>query len=80
MTSHQYTATITSPLKTAISAGIGEDNKWFVGAEYTFQNPLEFSGGLYDDIDFYRYDDFSNHLVGGFFTPKMNSLEAILSG
>ncbi len=74
LTSYDYTATIVAPLKTAISAGIGEDNKWFVGAEYTFQNALEFSGGIYDEIDFYRYDNFSNISVGGFFTPNMNSI------
>ncbi len=74
LSSSQFSSTITSPLKTAISAGIGENNKWFVGAEYTFQNPLEFTGGIYEDIDFYRYDKFTNISVGGFYTPKMNSL------
>ena len=74
LSSDSYTSTILSPLKTAISAGIGEDNKWFVGAEYTFQNPLEFTGGIYDEIDFYRYDEFMNISVGGFFTPKINSI------
>lgn len=74
LSSDSYSSTILSPLKTAISAGIGEDNKWFVGAEYTFQNPLEFTGGIYDDIDFYRYEDFMNISVGGFFTPKINSI------
>jgi hypothetical protein len=68
------TATIKSPLKTVISAGIGQENKWFVGGEYTFQKPLEFSGGVYDEIDFYRYGDYSNISVGGFFIPKINSL------
>ena len=74
LASNNYTSTITSPLKTAISAGIGEDNKWFIGGEYTFQNPIEFSGGIYEDIDFYRYGEFSNISVGGFFTPNMNSI------
>ena len=74
LSSDSYSSTILSPLKTAISAGIGEDNKWFVGAEYTFQNPLEFTGGIYDDIDFYRYEEFMNISVGGFFTPKINSI------
>ena len=76
LTSTEYTATIVAPLKTAVSAGIGEDNKWFVGAEYTFQNALDFSGGIYDDLDFYRYDNFSNISVGGFFTPNMNSISS----
>jgi len=76
ISSSEYKATITSPLKTAISAGIGEDNKWFIGAEYTFQNPLELSGGIYDDVDFYRYDNFSNISVGGFYTPNRMSLSS----
>ncbi len=76
LASSQYKATITSPLKTAISAGIGEDNKWFIGAEYTFQNPLDFSGGLYEDVSFYRYDNFSNISFGGFYTPNRMSLSS----
>ena len=71
-----YTAKIKSPLKTTVSIGVGENNKWFIGAEYAFQNPLEFSGGIYDDIDFYRYDKFSNISVGGFYTPKINSISS----
>jgi hypothetical protein len=74
LNSASFTSTIKSPLKTVLSAGFGEDNKWFIGAEYTFQNPLEFTGGIYENIDFYRYDKFSNISVGGFYTPKMNSL------
>ena len=71
-----FTATIKSPLKTVLSAGIGEDNKWFFGAEYTFQDPMEFTGGVYDDIEFYRYGNFSNISVGGFFIPKFTSLNS----
>jgi hypothetical protein len=37
---------------------------------------LEFSGGIYDDIEFYRYDKFSNISIGGFFTPNMNSISS----
>lgn len=73
---NEYKATITAPLKTTISAGIGEDNKWFIGAEYAFQNPLVFEGGLYDEIDFYSYGSFSNISVGGFYLPKINSISS----
>ena len=76
LASNEFTATITSPLKTVISAGLGEDNKWFIGAEYAFQDALDFSGGIYDNINFYRYDKFSNISVGGFFTPNMNSISS----
>ena len=76
LASSSFTATIKSPLKTVISAGIGQDNKWFVGAEYTFQNALEFEGGFYNVIDFYRYEQFSNISVGGFYLPKINSISS----
>lgn len=76
LTSRSFTSTITSPIKPVISAGIGEDNKWFVGAEYTFQQPIDFSGGLYDEIDFYTYGEFMNISVGGFYTPKVNSINS----
>jgi hypothetical protein len=72
--SDEFRATINAPLKTTLSAGIGENNKWFIGAEYAFQNPLVFEGGVYDDIDFYRYESFSNISVGGFYLPKINSI------
>ncbi len=74
--SDDFKATISAPLKTTISAGIGENNKWFIGAEYAFQNPLSFEGGVYDDIDFYRYESFSNISVGGFYLPKINSISS----
>ena len=73
---NSYKAKIKSPLKTTVSIGVGENNKWFIGAEYAFQNPLEFTGGIYDDIDFYGYDKFSNISVGGFYTPKINSISS----
>ena len=76
LTSRSFTATITSPIKPVISAGIGQDNKWFVGAEYTFQQPIDFSGGLYDEVDFYSYGEFMNISVGGFYTPKVNSINS----
>ena len=70
----EYKAKIKSPLKTTLSAGIGEDNKWFAGVEYAFQDALEFSGGIYDNIETYSYGTFSNISVGGFYIPKFNSI------
>jgi len=74
LSSVSYDAKIKSPLKTILSAGIGKDNQWFIGADYTFQDALEFKGGIYDDITFYHYENFSNISVGGFYTPKFNSI------
>lgn len=73
LNSSDIIATIKSPLKTVISAGVGQENKWFFGGEYTFQKPLEFTGGVYDELDFYHYGDYSSASVGGFYIPKINS-------
>ena len=69
-----YKAQIELPIKSVISAGIGKDNKWFFGAEYTFQDAIEFKGGIYDDITNYYYDKSSVISVGGFYLPKYNSI------
>ena len=45
-----YSARIESPIQSVLSAGIGKDNKWFVGAEYTFRDGIDFKGGIYDEI------------------------------
>lgn len=74
LTADQYKATIKSPLKTILSAGIGEDNKWFVGAEYTFQDAIKFNGPIYDNSPTYNYTNSSAISLGGFFTPKFNSI------
>ncbi|MCF6224515.1 MAG: hypothetical protein L3J34_12425 [Flavobacteriaceae bacterium] len=76
LTSVDYNSKIKSPLKTTLSAGIGQDNKWFIGADYTFQDALEFTGGIYDDITVYRYENSSLISFGGFYTPKFNSISS----
>ena len=63
------------PSETTVGLGLGEQNKWFAGAEYgntkasTFTNP-SFS---LDDV---RYDDASKYRLGGFFIPKFNSISS----
>ncbi len=74
--SEDYTATIKSPIKTTLSSGIGQDNKWYVGADYTFQQALEFDGGIYNDITSYHYENSSTISFGGFYTPKFNSISS----
>ncbi len=76
LSSVDYNSKIKSPLKTTLSAGIGKDNKWFIGADYTFQDALEFTGGIYDDITVYRYKNSSLISFGGFYTPKFNSISS----
>lgn len=76
LTSVDYKAKIKSPIKTTLGAGVGQDNKWFIGADYTFQEALEFSGGIYDNITTYRYENSSTISFGGFYTPKFNSISS----
>ena len=72
LSSSSFEGTIKSPLKPVLSAGIGKDNKWFIGAEYSFRDALEFKGTIYDEITTYGYDKSSTIAVGGFFIPKFN--------
>jgi hypothetical protein len=60
------------PTRMAFGAGIGQKNKWFAGAEYTFQNNSDFGNGL-TTIENVNYDNGSEIAVGGFFIPKYNS-------
>lgn len=76
ITANHYNAKIESPLKTILSAGIGEDHKWFIGAEYTFQDAINFKGPIYNENSSYNYINSSIISVGGFFTPKYNSISS----
>jgi len=63
-----------SPLKSSFGAGIGKKNKWFAGVDYSFQKALEFEGNVFTNNTKIAYDDFSKIAVGGFYTPKFNSI------
>lgn len=70
------TGTLKSPLKSTLGIGLGKDNKWFAGVDYSFQNALELSGGVYSKNSKIKYDNFSKIAVGGFYTPKFNSISS----
>ncbi len=69
-----YRSTISIPLKTILSAGVGERNKWFVGVDYSFQDAIDFKGGIYDQQNNYNYIKSSLVSLGGFYIPKFNSI------
>jgi hypothetical protein len=69
-----YRSNINMPLKTILSAGIGERNKWFVGVDYSFQDAIDFQGGIYEQQNNYGYIKSSLLSLGGFYTPKFNSI------
>jgi len=65
-----------SPLKTTLGAGIGQKNKWFAGVDYSFQNALELKGSVFNSYSKIDYDNYSKIAVGGFYTPKYNSISS----
>lgn len=73
-TINNYNARIESPIQSVLSAGIGKDNKWFLGGEYTFRDAIDFKGGIYDEITNYYYDKSNVFAFGGYYIPKFNSI------
>jgi len=68
--SDSFKNTIKNPLRTTISAGVGENNKWYAGIEYSFQNALKI-----EDINtLVSYNNSNRISFGGFYTPKFNSI------
>jgi hypothetical protein len=72
--STKSTGFLKSPLKTTLGLGLGKDNKWYAGVDYSFQNALELSGGVFNNYSKIDYDNYSKIAVGGFYTPKFNSI------
>lgn len=67
------TGYLTNPLKSTVGLGFGRDNKWYLGVDYSFQNALSLDGSVYNNPDV-MYDDYSRIAIGGFYTPKYNSV------
>lgn len=67
------TAYFIQPLKSTVGIGFGRDNKWYAGVDYSFQNALSFEGSVYKS-DMVSYTNYSKLSLGGFYTPKFNSL------
>ncbi|RDY59377.1 hypothetical protein [Flagellimonas nanhaiensis] len=63
------------PTKTTLGLGFGENKKWFVGGEYSFQQFSDFKNdflGLENVI----YNDASTMAFGGYFIPDYQSLSS----
>ncbi len=72
----KITSYFNKPLKTSIGVGMGEDNKWFLGADYSFRSKVTFSGDLEKTNSKLRYSNSSNIALGGFYIPKFNSISS----
>ncbi|PCH51994.1 MAG: hypothetical protein COC22_04820 [Flavobacteriaceae bacterium] len=65
-----------SPLKASLGAGIGKKNKWFAGVDYSFQEALKLEGSVFNSYSKIAYDNYSKITLGGFYTPKFNSISS----
>jgi hypothetical protein len=73
--SNKSNGIIANPLKSTIGIGLGEENKWFAGVDYSFQKAIEIDGEFNSNASSrFKYGDYSSLSIGGFYTPKINSL------
>ncbi|MBP2831695.1 outer membrane protein transport protein [Aquimarina sp. U1-2] len=66
------------PAEVKVGGGIGSPKKWFIGAEYVYTDSGDFTEALFIRENVV-YSDASKFKIGGFFTPKYNSLTNYLS-
>ena len=64
------------PSKVSIGAGLGEKNKWFVGAEYANVGSSSYEDSFSFRGDNGEYEDASQISVGGFYIPQYNSFSS----
>ncbi len=62
---------------TTLGLGYGEEKKWFLGAEYTFQSLDSFSNDFLGATNI-TYGDASNFSLGGFYIPEHSSFTSYL--
>lgn len=65
------------PTTTTVGLGYGQDYKWFVGAEYSFQGLSTFDNSFLG-ADSIEYNDASSFALGAFITPEYNSFTSYL--
>ncbi|MBO6587598.1 MAG: hypothetical protein JJ935_03840 [Muricauda sp.] len=61
------------PTRTTLGLGYGEDKKWFVGAEYSFQQMSKFENAFLG-LDNVTYNDASSYALGGYWVPEYRAL------
>lgn len=66
---------LTRPLKTVIGAGLGKDNMWYAGLNYSSQKPLVTSGYFNSSSNAFLYDNSQSVSLGGFYLPNANSIK-----
>jgi len=76
LVNNSFKSTVKKPLNTVLSIGVGEENKWYAGLEYSFQNALEFTDGVLNNNTKVSYETSNRISIGGFYTPKINSISS----
>lgn len=69
--------TLKIPTITTLGLGYGEDKKWFLGAEYSFQDLSSFKNEFID-IDNLSYQSASSIAIGGYYIPDYTSFNSYL--
>lgn len=67
------TGYLNKPLKSTVGVGLGRDNKWYLGVDYSYQKALSIEGSVYNTPTV-NYDNYGRLGLGGFYTPKYNSI------
>lgn len=62
------------PARVNVGIGVGEDFKWFAGVDYTFRDKYDFTVAANSQNLNAKYGKYSKLQVGGFYTPKFNSV------
>ena len=70
----ESTGKLKFPLKSSLGIGVGKENKWYAGIDYTFQKALELDGSIFNNYSRIKYDDSNKISLGGYYTPKFNSI------
>ena len=61
------------PTRTTLGLGFGEDKKWFMGAEYSFQQYSDFDNSFLG-LQNVTYNDASAYAFGGYWVPDYRAL------
>ena len=63
---------LTVPSKLAVGFGVGQNKKWMLGTEITFQKTSNM-GNRFNDINNVNYENSTRISLGGFYIPNYNS-------
>lgn len=69
-----FNTTVIKPLNTQLGVGIGRENKWYAGIEYSFRDNVRYSDAVLSSNANVTYIK-SNYLgFGGYYLPNINSI------